>query len=890
MNWTTISHLFRSSRLWLARLFSVLLASMLLLIGTGQAAPHDQEIELAQLIPGLPKVTGGSTSNKTTPPVTPLPQGLPPSDLPARAQAIAALSTQVDQIDKAIQAKSDDESFLVAKRTELEKLIQEILATGVGFRPRIEEINARLTTLGAPPAEGQPPEAEIVTTERQNLNSEKAEINATLGQAEDLSVRAHGLIDTISAKRRELFAQNLSRRYDIGSALNADVGGEFVGEMAKVERSFASWISFVFHYKLPSVLVATGCALIGAVLMLIGGRRLFAPLAYADPAKQNPSYLSRLSVAFWSTFLSSGAFAIFLAATWYLFKAFGVMRGDIGAMLAVIFAVLVLVNFVSRLAVAVLSPHLPNWRLFDIRTSAGWWLVGLIVATSFMMGLHFGLAKFSELLRSSVSLAIAKSLVSTSIIGLLVVLIGLVRPFENEDGTPAPWPRTFRYLLFFLGGLILVMAALGYVGFAGFVAQQIVMSGSILAMMALAYRTTVELGSEGVFSRTSLGKRLKLRHDIDGSTEDQIGFVLGILINGLVLLIGIPFILLQWGFHWADLRSGFYSIMSEVKIGSISISLIGVLTGIAVFFIGYFLTRVVQRWLDTNVMARGRVDTGVRNSVRTVIGYVGYAIAAIFSLSVAGIDFSNLALVAGALSLGLGFGLQNIVNNFVSGLILLVERPFKTGDWIVAGQVTGTVRKISVRATEVETFQRQTMILPNSELINAVVGNWTHRNKLGRLDVKIAVAFGSDLKQVNRVLADIARSNPLVLKNPEPIVAFIDIGEYAMHFELRVFLADISNQITIGSELRESIIERFGEEGIGIPVAQRSNTVMIATPHAGGTAHLTIDDETGEVKMLDNIPTPDKGSTVPKPQIINQAEMHRRPVQAPQKSGDLDED
>ena len=145
-------------------------------------------------------------------------------------------------------------------------------------------------------------------------------------------------------------------------------------------------------------------------------------------------------------------------------------------------------------------------------------------------------------------------------------------------------------------------------------------------------------------------------------------------------------------------------------------------------------------------MARGRVDVGVRNSIRTVVGYAGVALAALIGVSAAGIDLSNLALIAGGLSLGIGFGLQNVVSNFVSGLILLAERPFKVGDWIVAGPVSGTVKKISVRATEIETFQRQTVILPNSELINSAVANWTHRNKLGRVDIAVNVAYGSDVE------------------------------------------------------------------------------------------------------------------------------------------------
>jgi potassium efflux system protein len=178
------------------------------------------------------------------------------------------------------------------------------------------------------------------------------------------------------------------------------------------------------------------------------------------------------------------------------------------------------------------------------------------------------------------------------------------------------------------------------------------------------------------------------------------------------------------------------------------------------------------------------------------------------------------------LSLGIGFGLQNVVSNFVSGLILLAERPFKVGDWIVAGAVSGTVKKISVRATEIETFQRQSVILPNSDLINSAVGNWTHRNKLGRVEVPIGVAYGSDAKRVHQILLDIARGHPLVLKNPEPFVLFSAFADSSMNFEIRVFLADIGNSAFVQNDLRFAILEAFEREHIDIPFPQRSIRVV----------------------------------------------------------------
>ncbi|MGN6534249.1 MAG: mechanosensitive ion channel family protein, partial [Mesorhizobium sp.] len=197
-------------------------------------------------------------------------------------------------------------------------------------------------------------------------------------------------------------------------------------------------------------------------------------------------------------------------------------------------------------------------------------------------------------------------------------------------------------------------------------------------------------------------------------------------------------------------------------------------------------------------------------------------LAGLVGISAAGIDLSNLALVAGALSLGIGFGLQNVVSNFVSGLILLAERPFKVGDWIVAGDVSGTVKKISVRATEIETFQRQSVILPNSNLINNAVGNWTHRNKLGRMEIKVGVAYDSDAHKAHAVLSEIARGHPMVLKNPEPFVQFTNFGPAALEFEMRVFLADITNSGTVQNDIRFAILDAFDREGIAIPSTVRA--------------------------------------------------------------------
>ena len=214
------------------------------------------------------------------------------------------------------------------------------------------------------------------------------------------------------------------------------------------------------------------------------------------------------------------------------------------------------------------------------------------------------------------------------------------------------------------------------------------------------------------------------------------------------------------------------------------------------------------------MLARGKVDSGVRNSIRTVVGYGGIALSALIGLSAAGFNLSSLALIAGGLSLGIGFGLQNIVQNFVSGLILLAERPFKVGDYVETGTIVGIVKRISVRATEVETLKRQTIIVPNSSLINNNVGNWTHRNKIGRVDVTFTVPAMSDPEHIVDVLMETANNTEGVLKNPSPWVSFSSFDSNNFNFTLAIYVPDITSTIAVTNKVRFQAYKRFSDEGI----------------------------------------------------------------------------
>jgi small-conductance mechanosensitive channel len=227
-----------------------------------------------------------------------------------------------------------------------------------------------------------------------------------------------------------------------------------------------------------------------------------------------------------------------------------------------------------------------------------------------------------------------------------------------------------------------------------------------------------------------------------------------------------------------------------------------------------------QGWLDARVLLPAGISGGVRNSIRTGIGYTGIVIAALAAFSYAGFNLSSIAIIAGALSVGIGFGLQNLVNNFISGLILLVERPISVGDLVVVGGEEGCVRKISVRSTELETFDGANVLIPNSYFISEKVKNWTFRNKIRRVAIPIGVAYGSDPRRVQAALLRVAGENPDILKTPEPVVTLDEFSPASINFTLYTFVGDINKAGSVRTQLSMAILDALAEAGVEIPYGQ----------------------------------------------------------------------
>jgi potassium-dependent mechanosensitive channel len=229
-------------------------------------------------------------------------------------------------------------------------------------------------------------------------------------------------------------------------------------------------------------------------------------------------------------------------------------------------------------------------------------------------------------------------------------------------------------------------------------------------------------------------------------------------------------------------------------------------------FIGITATKYITRWLDRRVLAETQLDKGVQNSLRAVAGYTGYSLAGAFALTAAGLDFSSLAIVFGALGVGIGLGLQSITNNFVSGLILLAERPIRVGDWIVTNAGEGIVRKINVRSTEIETFDNSSIIVPNSTLIASAVTNWTHRDSVGRFGVSILFHHSMNAEEVSSRLVEIIQNHPKIMRHPPAQVQLANISPNGLEFVLRGHVRDVFQGAQVASDVRLSIAQLFPPE------------------------------------------------------------------------------
>ena len=282
----------------------------------------------------------------------------------------------------------------------------------------------------------------------------------------------------------------------------------------------------------------------------------------------------------------------------------------------------------------------------------------------------------------------------------------------------------------------------------------------------------------------------------------------------LLLAVGIP---AAWSVDTDAIVDGAGQLMRGVKVGNVTISLGNVGMAIVAFVVCMVLARLVRSIVRDRVLPTVDAPMPLRQSIDAGLNYIGVLLALVIGIGALGVDFTNLAIVLGALSVGIGLGLQNIANNVISGVILLVERPIKAGDWVSVAGHEGFVRRINIRATEMETFQRTHVIMPNSMFLQNPVVNRTYSDTSSRVEIKLTVGLATDVAAMEALLREAALGHPRVLRVPPPIVRFERITPTGLDFELFVFVNRLEDRLVVTNDLNQAILAKLIEAGIVDP-------------------------------------------------------------------------
>ncbi|MCX7898635.1 MAG: DUF3772 domain-containing protein [Methylocystis sp.] len=782
----------------------------------------------------------------------------------------------IEEVEKALADPNLSDAALRALRGRMEPLpadFQEIIDT---LTPRLAAIDARLKELAPPetkPAE-KPPEPEKAPeaakpaspaptppqrpaskpaqkpppgktgdapapepapdTRAQDAAAEaaKAELaeqrglfegtDASLKRARSLLVETRQIIVAIVARQRALFTKTLFLRTDglfspaLWRPAIADaplVARAAVAFLSDRGENFVNRVKAGATYQFIAFVLAIFFAIPPALLL---SRRVVRRV----DADASPTPLRKAAAAAWTTLVVASVPVAAIGALGFAFESFDLLDAALEPLWRRIVEAVARVAATYAIARGALAPAHPQWRLVDPGDRLARLLVRLATLAAIVLSIARLAEQIEETVQASLPVVIVTRGVSVMLIALLVsyAVAALPRARAMQEGETASSGRDWIAVARFVGltSLLLLfgVCAAGYVTFANFVILYVGWLAAIIAVVYVAV-TLLRGGVEVALEPASFVGR----HLISGLglRREQLAPI-AVLLAGLITLIGLVAALLmavaslgyESGDFLAHIRSAFFSF----HIGGVALSPLGILEAILIFTLALLAAQAFRRWMDTRFLPLTRLDMGLRNSISSTLGYAGFILAAGMALSHLGLGFEKLAIVAGALSVGIGFGLQSIVNNFVSGLILLWERAIRVGDWVVIGDEQGYVKRINVRSTEIETFDRATMIVPNSNLVAGVVKNWLRGDKVGRIKVGLTPPAGVEPEQIREIMIAAARAQEGVLRIPAPQVMFLGMEAASFRFELWCYVEDVEKSQRVRSDLYFDLHRRLTEAGI----------------------------------------------------------------------------
>jgi len=724
--------------------------------------------------------------------------------------------------DDLLEDPAATETGLEALRTEIAAWRTRFLTAQSTNSARISTIRAQLDALGAAPAEEGATEPPDIAARRNDLNEQLRVAQAPAIAAVEAYSRADGLIGEIDGILRNRKTDALLQLWPLPinpANWPAAAAAVMTSFQALNDEVRTNWQSKEKQDDLLEALPLLIGLLIFAAITILRGRAIIERVS-VRLMEHGTSNMREI----WSFLASLGqviipALGVFAFVVAVLMTE---MPGEIGQEVVAALFLGGVGIFVARWLGSTSFPQASaaptHLRLTSENRAKGRFLaqtLGIVLALEELRAALFAEARLSE---AAISVLAYPTIL---IAGFFMFKLGKLLLLSVNEELPEGVTRPFSArLIGLLAQAAIVVAVLGPVlASVGYVrAAQGMLFPMIMSLGLVALLFTLQNLVGAIYAAV-------IRTDERGRDA-----LVPVLVGFFLAFAATPFLALIWGARVADLTEVFTKLRDGFQIGATRISPSDFILLSVVFGFWLLVTRLLQGALKTTILPKTSLDQGGQNAIVAGVGYIGIFLAALIGITAAGIDLSGLAIVAGALSVGIGFGLQNIVSNFVAGIILLIERPISEGDWIEVNGVMGTVRAISVRSTRIQTFDRTDVIVPNSDFVSGMVTNWTRFNLSGRLIVKVGVAYGTDTRKVERILQEIAEAQPLAVLNPPPTIMLMAFGADSLDFEIRVILRDVNFSLTVRSEINHEIARRFAEEGIEIPFGQRD--IWLRNPEA----------------------------------------------------------
>lgn len=687
-------------------------------------------------------------------------------------------------------------------------------------------VQRRITALGEVPVEGK--ETALIAKQRKEFAKDLSEVKSKIVETDlimtkiyevesiVLNIRNKRLLNDILAKQESLvYPKNFYSGIKVLTIFSYDIlksPMNWYAGLNQTEKELAKQMT-------TPVLGSLFAGLIIAFFLNIFIRKKFGYSYKKD--SEVPDYNTKImaaiatAIAYGLVPLSVlGAFLLWLASAPILLNSFfGICVDNLLLCLLYMF----LLQAVVRV---IFAPSNSNWRLIEVadvkaRNIGNALLVAIILIISV---LFFQLVAVKT--SASLELIYFLGLIASAIKSFSIVYV-VYKSFshnnydfhsESHDDEEMSISTKLVLLTALLAITTFSIAVYGYVSLAEFILNKLIYSSFVFIACYILVKTFNEIIGYIISFRFW---RLYLK--INLKFMKSVGTTLKLVMSPLMFLFSILVVLSIWGVSVDLMIENIKRFLTGFYIGGIKISITSILLSITVFFTSLAIFKALRRSLTAGVLSKLDIDEGTRSTLISSLGFLGVLCSFIFAIITIGGNLTNLALIAGALSFGIGLGLQNIVTNCVSGIIILFERPIKVGDWVRIANEEGIVKQISIRATEIQSFDKSSVIIPNGTILSSNVTNLTHRNKQSRFVIPVGVGYDSDVKQVREILLNCAKSNKKVLASPAPSVGFKTLGDFSLNFELRCYVSDVMNRGDTQGEVMEAILKKLNSAGIEIP-------------------------------------------------------------------------